>query len=229
MSTNAINDQQYPFAWLDEIIETTLNPAKTNIRLISADQLRQIAERLPGEISGILSSIKTQAFCLYITDQIKVVAGHYDQAIRLLRAQAQENQQQYPKTGMVSKTGQLIISSLEQLSNHLHHRYGEYLPESPRTRKCELRSEESTLKKIVCGLSADQLGILLRAAFDVKVIIANSFRKVCQILAPYLSTVWKAGISWDAMRSNAGRPESRDKEVAIETLEKMIETIKGYR
>jgi len=223
------NEQNYPFSWLDEVIETTLNPEKSNIKLLTVTQLEEIHKKLPDEIIRIISCIKNQAFCLYYTEEVKVVAGHYDQAIRVLQRQAQTNLEQYPKSHQLSKTGQLIISALAELSHSIHNRYSTYLPEIQPAEPGEGSKLQSLINKVLCALSADQIGIIIRAAFDVKLIIGNSFRKVCKAIAPYLSTPWKTDVNWDTIRSNSGRPEKRDLDIAIETLEKMIEKIKGYR
>src|ERR1700750_2946049 len=90
--------QTYPFFWLDELLEVTLNPAKTNIKTLSPELIEEIKAPLPVEIDRVSVCLKTQAFTLYCNEQLKVVAGHYDQALRLLQRQAVNNLQQYPKT-----------------------------------------------------------------------------------------------------------------------------------
>ena len=229
MRERAANEQDYPFYWLDEVIEVILNPERTNLKELKTEQLEQIKARLPIEINTIIHRIKSQAFSLYCIDQVKVVAGHYDLSVRVLQKQAQSNLENYPKSGPLYKTGQLIRAGLEELSNSLHHRYSTYLPTVTPDDKEENPTFQNLLTKVLCAFSADQLGIILRAAFDVKLIIGNSFRKVCKAIAPYLSTPWKKEISWDSVRSNSGRPEKRDLDIVIQTLEKMIEKIKGYR
>jgi hypothetical protein len=228
MSERTTYENSYPFSWLDEVIEITLNPDKSNLKQIKNEALADIQAKLPEEIARVIRMIKGQAFSLYSNDQVKVVAGHYDQSIRVLQRQAAFNLRSYPQKGTLFKTGQLLLSALDDLSKNIHIRYGTYLPEIISDQK-DTEKLDTFFDKVLCALSADQIGIILRSAFDVKIIIGNSFRKVCQAIAPYLSTRWKKDISWDTIRSNSGRPEFRDKEIAIETLEKMIEKIRGYR
>lgn len=229
MSERRTNENSYPFFWLDEVIEVTLNPERSNLKQVQNDVLTHIQIKLPDEIDKVIQCIKTQAFSLYSNEQVKVVAGHYDLSIRVLQRQAISNLQHYPKTGLLHKTGQSILTALDYLSDNIRNRYNSYLPEASPPDTTNHHKAENLLDKILCALSADQIGIILRSAFDVKLIIGNSFRKVCKAITPYLSTRWKTDISWDSVRSSSGRPELRDKEVAIQMLEKMIETIRGYR
>jgi hypothetical protein len=229
MSERKDERAKYPFYWLDEIVETTLNPAKQTLKNLPDETLKAISERLAGEFAEITSRLKTQAFCLYCSDHIKVVAGHYDQAVRLLQKQAALNVSQYPKTGLLRQTGELILEGLAELSNCLYSRYPAYLPETSPPSDNGDDWSPGLLTKILCALSADQLGILLRAATDAGLLVGRSFRKVCKAVAPYLSTPWKTDIKPDTLRSHGTRPEVRDKEVAIAFLEKMIIKIRGYR
>ncbi|HTD99052.1 MAG TPA: hypothetical protein VK668_07175 [Mucilaginibacter sp.] len=228
MSERKDEKQDYPFYWLDEIVETTLNPAKQNLKLLPEESLKAISERLPGEFTEITCRLKTQAFCLYCSDHIKVVAGHYDQAVRLLQKQAAANLSQYSRKGLLRQTGGQILDGLNDLATCLYSRYPAYLPPPAETPESE-GFATGLLTKILCALSADQLGILLRAATDAGILVGRSFRKVCKAVAPYLSTPWKTDIQPDTLRSHGTRPEARDKEVAIAFLEKMIEKIKNYR
>jgi hypothetical protein len=227
MSSGTPNENSYPFLWLDELVEVKLNPDKTNPKSLSNEDLHQIHNRLPEEFTRITNHLKTQAFCLYCSDHIKVVAGHYDQAVRLLQLQLQHNLQLYPKNCKLRPTVNKLLGLLNEMELSLRTRYQRYLPDA--VQPPETPDPAGLMNKILCALSADQIGILIRAAFDVKLIIGKSFRKVCKAIAPFISTPWKDEVAWDTIRSHAGRPEDRDKAIAIETLEKMIVQIKGYR
>jgi hypothetical protein len=52
--------------------------------------------------------------------------------------------------------------------------------------------------------------------------------EVFKTIVPHLSTPYKENLSYDSMRSKSYVAETRDKEIVIETLEKMIKKIKGY-
>lgn len=200
----------------------TLNPAKTNLKTLSPELLESIKTRLRFQIDLVSACMKTQAFCLYCNDRLRVMAGHYDQAVRLLQQQAAPYLSAYPKTGSLRILGTLIRQSLDELAQSVHARYQIYLPETVEPASDSEPAEQTFFDKVLCALSADQLGIVLKSTFDVKLILGKSFRKVCKALAPFLSTPWKTDISWDTIRSIAGQAEPRDKEIAIEFLEKMI-------
>lgn len=218
--------QSYPFFWLDEIVETILNPATHNVTDLPDELLHAIRARLPAEFGEIASRLKMQAFCLYQSEQVKVVAGHYNQAVRLLQQQATANLSQYPGEGLLRQTGEQIVDGLNELAKCLYRRYAAYVQVSAEIPE-KLPLLTNLPDKVLCALSADQIGILLKSAFDAKLILGKSFRKVCQAIAPFLSTPWKTDISWDTIRSIAGRAEQRDKEIAIAFLEKMTEKIRG--
>lgn len=82
--------------------------------------------------------------------------------------------------------------------------------------------------KVVCALSVDQISLILRAADEARMFVASSLSQVYKSIVPYLSTANKSELSPNSVRSKSYSAEDRDKEIAIETLEKMIKKIKGY-
>ena len=80
----------------------------------------------------------------------------------------------------------------------------------------------------MCVLSTDQTALILRAADELKIIIAKSMNEVFKTIVPHLSTPYKENLSYDSMRSKSYAAETRDKEIAIQTLEKIIKKIKEY-
>lgn len=86
--------------------------------------------------------------------------------------------------------------------------------------------QKSLPRKTTIRLSVDQLGILLRAADQTKLLDAPSFSHVCETMAPVLSTPDREEISPRSLRSNAYPSENSDKLVTIRSLEKMIQWIR---
>lgn len=82
--------------------------------------------------------------------------------------------------------------------------------------------------KVLCKLSTDQTALILRACDELKILMSKSMNQVFKTIVPFLSTPNKTDLSYDSMRSKAYVAEERDKEVAIETLERMIKRIKEY-
>lgn len=223
MSKRLNNENNYPFYWLDELAEIILNPEKTPPGTLKPEELTAIQTRLPDEISQISACLKNQAFCLYSTDHIKVIAGHYDQAIRLLQQQVQINLTQYPESSLLRETGQILLDGLSELYRSIHQRYSSYLAENSRD-----NPDDQPLFKVLCRLSVDQIAIILKAADDIKLVISRSFSLVLRRIIPFLSTERLKNFSWKSARSSTYKMEASDKEVAIHTLEALISKIKEY-
>lgn len=83
-------------------------------------------------------------------------------------------------------------------------------------------------QKIVCMLSSDQIGLILRSADDQKILIAPSMSRVFKAIVPNLSTPSRENLSYDGMRSKSYVAEERDKKLAIEALERIIDKIREY-
>lgn len=95
-------------------------------------------------------------------------------------------------------------------------------------RESEKVKKEKIKEKLQSKLSVDQMALILRAADDKRIIIAKSLSSVFKTIAPYLSTPQKQDISFDSMRSKSYSAEIRDKEIAIQTLQELIDRIKDY-
>ena len=87
---------------------------------------------------------------------------------------------------------------------------------------------EKEKSKVLCVLSTDQTALILRSADELKILIAKSMNEVFKTIVPHLSTPYKENLSYDSMRSKSYAAETRDKEIAIQTLEKIIKKIKEY-
>jgi len=87
---------------------------------------------------------------------------------------------------------------------------------------------EKPKQKIMCILSTDQTGLILRATDELRILVAKSMNEVFKTIVPHLSTPYKENLSYDGMRSKSYVAEDRDKQIAIETLERIIKKIKQY-
>lgn len=90
------------------------------------------------------------------------------------------------------------------------------------------RKSKSIEEKVECDFSADQLGLILRAADESRLIKARSMNLVFQSIIPHLSTAFKKELSYQSVRSKSYNAEEKDKETAIAGLEKMIKKIRSY-
>jgi hypothetical protein len=82
--------------------------------------------------------------------------------------------------------------------------------------------------KIECVLSTDQMGLILRATDESRILKAKSMTQIFKTIVPHLSTPYKKDLSYQSVRSKSYNAEERDKEIAIQTLEKIIKKIKTY-
>ncbi|OFY32018.1 MAG: hypothetical protein A2X09_12590 [Bacteroidetes bacterium GWF2_43_11] len=87
---------------------------------------------------------------------------------------------------------------------------------------------EKPKQKVMCVLSTDQTGLILRATDELRILVAKSMNEVFKTIVPHLSTPYKEDLSFDGMRSKSYVAEDRDKQIAIETLERIIKKIKQY-
>ncbi|MCK9412679.1 MAG: hypothetical protein M0Q53_10280 [Prolixibacteraceae bacterium] len=87
---------------------------------------------------------------------------------------------------------------------------------------------EKPKQKVMCILSTDQTGLILRASDELRILVAKSMSEVFKTIVPHLSTPYKEELSYDGMRSKSYVAEERDKQIAIETLERIIRKIKEY-
>ncbi len=87
---------------------------------------------------------------------------------------------------------------------------------------------EKPKQKVMCMLSTDQTGLILRATDELRILVAKSMNEVFKTIVPHLSTPHKEDLSYDGMRSKSYVAEDRDKQIAIETLERIIKKIKQY-
>ncbi|MBF4486292.1 hypothetical protein [Flavobacterium sp. CSZ] len=82
--------------------------------------------------------------------------------------------------------------------------------------------------KVECALSIDQMGLILRAGDEARILKARSLNCVFKTIVPYLSSSHKKDLSYNSMRSKSYTPEDRDKEIAITTLRRIIKHIEEF-
>jgi hypothetical protein len=222
-----INVTEYPFAWLDEIVEVTLNPAITEVSAINLRQLENLRINFRHETRQMEAGLKAQTFGLHCKSGIQTVVEYHYLAIRELLQQAASNLETYNKDSLI-EAGKDIKAILEASGERIRSRYQIYLPETL-TKEVVLNSAmPNLLFKLLIRLSGDQIGILIRAAYEGHLIDATSKRAAYRALAPFLSTMYKEDLSDDSLRSNAGRPEDKDIDIVIDKLGHLMKIIRDY-
>jgi len=135
----------------------------------------------------------------------------------------------HPKPGMVLNPG---YHSLHKVLNDWFDEEIRYLKEKPLPAfNATLRRDPHELKvlqKVSVQLSSDQIGIILRAADELRILVARSLSQVFNTIVPHLSTSNRDNPSPKGMRTQAYVAEERDKAIAIETLQRIINKIKEY-
>lgn len=219
--------QGYPYAWLDEVIEVTLNPAKTNVIDLQFQQLEIIETEFDKELYAVLNDLKITTFYLFSSKKTKVIVTHYYESLILLERQAKQNLAAYPDNHPLASLGENIILYIQNMGTVFKKRYGKYITSA--VSESGITSPRSTVvSKILCKLSADQIGVILKAADDTKLLLASSLSVVFRTIIPFISTDKIKNLSWDSMRKGTYHIEQMDKEVAIATLEKLILKIREY-
>ena len=219
----------YPFAWLDEAVGITLDPDKEFVHQLQIEELERLQEKVNLETWEVFRYLKAETFYIFSHKKMKTIVQKYNRELLLLKQQAAGNLEKYPHSHLLKITGDLVVKNLNELSTAIEKWYPEYLPEQINNSGDKLKLPDKDPFKIICELSVDQMGIMLKAADDIKLIVSRSLSMVFKSIVPYLSTSKKKELSWDSMRSNSYHPEERDKEVAIVALEKMIGKIKAYK
>jgi len=104
MRKRLTNEKQYPFAWLDEVTELTLNPQKGNLDQLKADELTRLQQQFETEVRQIIRNLKVQTFWIYSVKKKKAVLLQYAEAIRLLKIQVAFNRDHYPENSTLKKS-----------------------------------------------------------------------------------------------------------------------------
>ncbi len=221
----ALFTNKYPYAWLDEIVDFTLNPQQTDVAAIQVQQLTTIELRFREDLQEVFRQLKAGTFFLLSSRKLNVVVNHYYNALLLLERQAMVNLAAYPDDQPLTVTGENILMAIQDLKAAIIKRFGLIVTGDG---KDSPAAEGNVLTKIFCKLSVDQIGIILKAADDTRLIIASSLSLIFRSIVPFLSTEKSKRISWNSMRKSTYHMEQHDKEVAIEALEKLIATIRGY-
>lgn len=222
-----IYQTEYPFALLDEIVEVQLNPkASPQTADLLGSKFADLKDRFAGECDKTWAQLKSQTFCLVSDEHIKVTIDQYLTVINHLKKQLDDHLGEQFLNPWHSGY-QMLITLLESLERSINERYAKYLTNFTVSQHSNKTIQRSPFK-ILCHLSADQLGLIIKAADETRLIEARSLSLVYQTIVPFLSTKNKEELSWDAMRSSTYHPEEIDKVTAISALEKMIAKIKQY-
>jgi len=212
---------KYPFAELDDLVEVRLNPlARADFQYLAKEDFAQIKTHFISECDRVWTNLKILVFSLLSEEKIKIAIGQHLLIITHLKTQISANFAGAGGSSYPDFDCSVLIDQLDRLESLIRGRYAVYCSDSP---------SEIIRYKILCALSVDQIGLILKAADDTRLIQARSLSQVFKSIVPFLSTSNKTDISFDSMRASTYHPEIPDKEKAIAALERMIDKIKDYR
>ena len=214
----------YPFAWLDELVEVKLNPSSVLFISLKEDDLGPLYGRVNAEVGHIWLSLKRQVFEQVAIPKRTLIVDRYSGSIDYLINMIEHNRQVLARDDYALLVLEKILPLLLELKTRIFHRYA-HDPPGPVNQK--VRPLLNSVK-LTFNLSGDQIGILLRAADDTKLVLARSISAVFKNIVPYLSSTRRKDLSWDSVRSNSQHPEASDKKIVLEVLQKMIDKISGY-
>ncbi|WP_348823359.1 hypothetical protein [Flavobacterium aestuarii] len=224
--------QTYLLEWLDSVITETLNAKKKDIHEITGIQSKVIIETAMHETQQIQSQLTIQIFSLTNEKHIKVLVGNYYLSLLFLSGKVREANSSNDMQGdNLKEVAAVLISCLSELLNFIETRFSNYLNITSQINGNNVTGTsviENVSSKVLCKLSTDQTALILRASDELKILMSKSMNHLFKTIVPFLSTPNKADLSYDAMRSKAYVAEERDKEIAIETLERMIKRIREY-
>lgn len=224
--------QTYLLEWLDLTVTSTLNPNKTDLTMITPIQSRAIIEKATEQTFFIQSQFTVQVFSLTKEKQIKILVGNYYSSLLFLLNKITEiNSSNDLHRDNLKEVTATLISCLNELITFVESRFSNYLSAPFQIIEKKINEPyvtDSPSGKILCKLSTDQTALILRASNELKILISKSMNHLFKTIVPFLSTPNKVNLSYDAMRSKAYVAEERDKEIVIETLERMIKQIREY-
>jgi hypothetical protein len=224
-----VTDYHYPFQWMDELLEITLNPHSSPCYRLSDEQLEYFDSEVSVQLTKIFSMLKSATFDCRNTDDVRLTINQYLNAIEELIEQAIINQDAYSNGSPLQTLGRRVCDRLKEFKLRLQKRYQSFLPQYGFIHQTSKKQLEPALFKIICKLSSDQIGLILKAADEAQLLMSRSMSLVFKAIIPFLSTPRKQNLSWNSIRISTYRPEQADKQAAIEALKNLISKIEGYR
>ncbi|KVV16213.1 hypothetical protein [Flavobacterium sp. TAB 87] len=212
---------------------------KNLLRSIEESDLSKVNENFYSELDELLLELNFNSLSYFhwlaqrLKDDLKLTDGLTEQLCLLLSHFKEFSQINSNKKVSFDPFQKNITDSLlgwfENEIKYLQHRINlsSEIKLAVGTRET-VNNEKLVQNKIECNLSADQIALILRAGDESRIIKARSMSQVFKTIVPYLSTSQKVDLSYDSMRSKSYNAEERDKEIAIQTLERIIKHIRDY-
>lgn len=221
---------EYILRWFDILISDTLNPNKIGLAAISKTQvalLRQIAStekrQIADEINAIIFQSKKE-------ETIRLLARNYYTILNILLNTCVQYEQSQLFNENTNLRGLLLETKthIQEIFHLVVERLSFYLPASQISEGTANTVQDIAIPKLLFNLSVDQIAIITRAAFDTKVLKTKSLNELFRSIAPNISTIQRADVSYKSMRSKSYAIESLDKEVVLNVLQNIAEAVRNY-
>jgi hypothetical protein len=121
-------DEKYALRWLDLVVTTILDPAKTNITMIGSRELESFGSLMQQEITQNKMLLSEAAFRIFSKRKIQRMIGQYHRSLFLLLETAFERHPQIAATSeKATSLGKTAIEAINELLDFIEHRFGEYI------------------------------------------------------------------------------------------------------
>jgi len=121
-------DEKYALRWLDLVVTTILDPAKTNISTIGSHELESFGSLMQQEITQNKTILSQAAFRIFSKRKIQRMVGQYHKSLFLLLETAFERHPQIAATSEKAMSlGKTAIEAINELLDFIEHRFGEYI------------------------------------------------------------------------------------------------------
>ncbi|MBL4675676.1 MAG: hypothetical protein JKY70_05655 [Mucilaginibacter sp.] len=212
----------YPFGRLDLIIANLANLPLNN-RLTTKDS-EKLDSAVKAELNQIYFRLKSEIFRRHYLNDSKDIIRAYLTNINYLAVNAQKLMATDWENKQLGKIIRPLLEGLEALRDEISTRFVSVEVNNGNSAKPTSRQ----VFKILCHLSVDQIGLLLKAADEIQLISARSFSQVLQTIVPYLSTEKMENFSWNSARSSTYKMENIDIGVVLKVLESLAAKIRSY-
>jgi len=118
-------DEKYALRWLDLVVTTILDPAKTNISTIGSHELESFGSLMQQEITQNKTILSQAAFRIFSKRKIQRMVGQYHKSLFLLLETAFERHPQIAATSEKAMSlGKTAIEAINELLDFIEHRFG---------------------------------------------------------------------------------------------------------
>jgi len=218
-------ENQYPFKWLDELVEFRLDPLSSAFAGPTDQDLKELQAAVSGALEEVYTSLNAHVFLLFSHKNALPVIKAFRDATAWLYLRAEQNLV-VATDGTSRQAIVYLLTGLKELRMRIEQKYED--ASSPIQAEKPGNFTPAEGYKVILKLSVDQFAIILKAADDIRLIASRSLSMIFRSVIPHISTSKTEHVSWKSARSSTYKMEESDKTAAIATLTQLIERIRTY-